>query len=101
MKIQTTHRFTFQHEGAEFTTAGSNTVEVAPDWIVNDDYFRAAKAADRLVELDTPVQVVEAETLQVTEPVDATFEPEDETAEDEKPKRARKAKADAEDEKAE
>jgi hypothetical protein len=94
MKIQTTHRFTFQHEGAEFTTAGGNTVEVAPDWIANDDYFRAAKAAERLVELDVPA-------LQVTEPVDATFEPEDETAEDEKPKRARKTKADAEDEKAE
>lgn len=51
MRITSTHRLTFVVDHKEFTTAGKNTAEEAPDWIAQDDYFRMNERAGRVTVL--------------------------------------------------
>lgn len=45
MKILTKNKLLFRVNFKEFTTAGRNTVEEAPDWIRQDPYFGMAERA--------------------------------------------------------
>lgn len=59
MQIISTHRLTFVVDHKEFTTAGRNTTEDAPDWIVEDQYFTMNETAGRI----TRVGITKPETL--------------------------------------
>ncbi len=93
MLIKSTHRLEFSNGTEKFLTAGGNVEQEAPDWIAEDDYFKANLADGRVTRLASPVvDVVDPVVVVVTqqptpEPV-ANPAPESKPA-PEKPKRGK------------